>query len=78
VKLSASHKKVLHHLALRFPATVSPASIGAEVNGEGAKWAAPICAKLNEKKLIDRNELGHYRINDDGIAALRETMGDKD
>jgi hypothetical protein len=73
MKLSVTQKKVLHYLSLHFPKAMSATSIGEEINGQGAKWAAPVCSKLVNQKLVDKNELGHFRINDTGVTILRES-----
>lgn len=68
MKLSHSMEKVLEYLVKHYPAYSSPASMGAEINGQGAKWAAPVCAKLGS--LVERDQLGHYRITPDGMKAV--------
>ena len=73
MKLSASQKKILHYLALRFPKAMSATSIGEEINGGGARWSAPVCTKLVNMGLVDKDELGHFRANDKGVTLLRES-----
>jgi len=71
VKINGSRRKLLEILAVRFPAAVSPESLGEEINGEGARWAAPVCAKLQQAGMVEKNELGWYRLTKTGFDFLQ-------
>jgi hypothetical protein len=41
---------------------VSPTEIGREINGGHSSVGSPVCKKMVELGLAERNEKGHYRL----------------
>lgn len=69
MKMSKNEQWVLAYLG-EHPGYHSPSSIGVSHGAEAgsnsfahhSSWASPVCKRLVEKGLVERNEKGHYRI----------------
>lgn len=68
IKLSENEKNVLDFIKSVQPDWVGPNRIGLQVGGlssggiqRHSAWASPICKRLVDKGLLERDTLGHYR-----------------
>ncbi len=69
MKLTHNQQKILNLLTANKGIFVSPTDIGREAGGMNSRgfwrhssWASPICKRLVERELIERNKEGHYRV----------------
>lgn len=68
MKLSKRQQQVVDYLgeAYRIDSWTSPTAIGQMVWGEGhhSSSASPVCLRLVQKGVLERNENGHYRLKE--------------